>query len=146
MRPRPEDHPGWKWTPVRYLAHDAVCGFCRVMIFKGSPGRTTGTRGTRCWWNAYWREYECLGCRSEAMRADTAWQDQQDAMRQAVGAGAPALNPSREGFVGSSDLFESRFDAPMHGIPTGLGEVARVLPMPRHAGDGDLASSLAPRV
>lgn len=77
-----EDHPAEQWTPVRYMAHDAACDFCRFTIFKGSPGRSAGTRGTRCWWNSYRRVYECLGCRTEAMRADTAREMAADAQRQ----------------------------------------------------------------
>lgn len=65
-----EDHPHEQWTPVRTLHADAPCFFCGRLILRGSPGRTMGTRGTRCWWNAARREYECLDCRSEAMRAE----------------------------------------------------------------------------
>lgn len=76
-----EDHPAEYWTPVRYMQHDAVCDFCRFKIPRGSPGRSRGTRGTRCWWNAFRKVYECLDCRTEAVRADIARHAQRDAKR-----------------------------------------------------------------
>ncbi len=71
-KPRFEDHPAEQWVPVRTLRNDTDCSFCGFLILKGSPGRSAGTRGTLCWFNPERRQYECLGCRSEAMRAEDA--------------------------------------------------------------------------
>ena len=60
------------WTPVRYVQRQEVCDFCWNFIPPGSPGRSTGSRGTRAWYNPALDIWECLACRSEAMRADMA--------------------------------------------------------------------------
>jgi len=67
-----EDHPAERWTPVRHVPAGVACDFCRNGIPAGSPGRRAGERGTRAWYNAHRRVYECIGCRSEAFRADAA--------------------------------------------------------------------------
>lgn len=65
-------HPAEQWTPVRHVPHGVTCDFCWYEIPAGSPGRRKGERGTRAWYNAHRRVWECLGCRSEAFRADFA--------------------------------------------------------------------------
>jgi hypothetical protein len=66
------DHPAERWSPVRFVPRGVTCGFCRVDIPAGSPGRTRGTRGTRAYYNAHRRIYECIGCRTEGIRAEEA--------------------------------------------------------------------------
>ena len=61
----PEPH----WTPVRYVRVAQVCSFCGHTIPAGSPGSTTGTRGTKAYYNAVLNVWECIGCRQEALRA-----------------------------------------------------------------------------
>lgn len=63
-------HPGELWTPVRYVSRNQVCDFCWCTIPKGSPGNSAGTRGTRAWFNHYLGIWECLECRTEAVRAE----------------------------------------------------------------------------
>jgi hypothetical protein len=60
------------WVPVRYVKNEVRCDFCGRRIPKGAPGNSTGTRGTRCWWNMLRRVYECLDCRTEGFRAEEA--------------------------------------------------------------------------
>lgn len=60
------------WTPVRFVSHDRVCSFCGFTIRRASPGNTTGTRGTKAYCNNLLREWECIGCRQEALRAAAA--------------------------------------------------------------------------
>ena len=67
-----EDHPAEKWTPARHVPTGVYCDFCNCWIRKASPGNSTGSRGTKAWYNAYRKVWECLGCRTEAMRADFA--------------------------------------------------------------------------
>ena len=60
-----------QWTPVRYVRRPQTCAFCWCVIPAGSPGSSTGTRGTRAWVNDR-GEWECLGCRSDGFRAEEA--------------------------------------------------------------------------
>lgn len=63
------------WIPVRFVRVEVRCDFCKHRIPVGSPGRKTGTRGTRCWWNKVRRVYECLDCRTDGFRAEEARHD-----------------------------------------------------------------------
>ena len=64
--PRP---PEDAWIPVRYILHDETCSNCGFRIARASPGASKGTRGTKAWWNKAANVWECLECRSEAVRA-----------------------------------------------------------------------------
>ena len=81
MRPRAEAF-AWsptahsrEWTPARYVPRGIACDFCRFPIPHGSPGHSKGDRGTKAWYCARLRVWECMPCRSEAMRAEAAWED-----------------------------------------------------------------------
>lgn len=67
-----DEHPAEQWIPVRWVKKAVRCDFCRSNIPAGKPGTTTGSRGTKAWYCRHRNIFECLGCRSEAMRADTA--------------------------------------------------------------------------
>lgn len=69
FRPAQPRDPEPMWRPVRFVREDVECSFCGYVIRKGSPGDRVGERGTKAWWNPHLREVECLGCRSEAVRA-----------------------------------------------------------------------------
>ena len=60
------------WMPTRTIAHDQECSFCGRTIRRAHPGNTTGTRGTKAYYNAMLREWECIDCRQEALRAHAA--------------------------------------------------------------------------
>jgi hypothetical protein len=60
------------WVAVRYVAQSQRCDFCWQRIPKGSPGNRTGERGTKAWYNAKRRVWECMGCRTEGFRAEEA--------------------------------------------------------------------------
>lgn len=60
------------WTPARYIDKSQKCDFCWNAIVRCKPGNTTGTRGTKAWYNAALGIWECLACRSEGMRAEEA--------------------------------------------------------------------------
>lgn len=60
------------WIPVRYVRVEVRCAFCGGRIPPGKPGTRTGERGTRAWWNKLTSQYECLGCRTDAFRAEDA--------------------------------------------------------------------------
>lgn len=69
--PQPSD-PELRWTPVRYVEKSQTCTFCGFEILKASPGNTIGTRGTKAYFNSLTREWECIPCRNEAVRAQIA--------------------------------------------------------------------------
>lgn len=71
------------WTPVRYVRTDVVCSFCRFTIRAGSPVARVGERGTRAYYHAGLREWECLGCRGDAMRAESAFAELAGTRRRA---------------------------------------------------------------
>lgn len=60
------------WTPSRYVKHDQQCDFCWNRIPRSKPGSTSGTRGTKAFYNAAFNIWECWPCRQEAARADEA--------------------------------------------------------------------------
>lgn len=51
------------WMPVRFVSHEQECDLCWAIIPKASPGRSTGTRGTKAWYNAAFGIWECIKCR-----------------------------------------------------------------------------------
>jgi hypothetical protein len=61
-----------RWTPARYVHAHQRCWFCGAHIPRATPGRTTGTRGTKAFFNTAFRLWECCDCRAEATRADLA--------------------------------------------------------------------------
>lgn len=61
-------HPDEQWTPVRYVREPQRCDFCWQTIRAGSPGTRTGERGTKAYYNATRRVWECLECRTEGTR------------------------------------------------------------------------------
>ena len=69
--PQPCD-PEPLWTPVRYVHHNQECSFCGAPIARAAPGGTTGTRGTKAYYNRLTGEWECIPCRQEAQRAAAA--------------------------------------------------------------------------
>lgn len=69
--PQPRD-PEPFWTPARYVHAPQVCSFCGCTIPAGAPGTTTGTRGTRAYFNGLLKVWECMGCHQEALRAQSA--------------------------------------------------------------------------
>ena len=60
------------WTPARFVHEPQTCSFCGYMIPRASPGSTTGTRGTKAYFNSLTKVWECIGCRQEALRAQGA--------------------------------------------------------------------------
>lgn len=60
------------WTPVRYVHKSQRCDFCWNAIPRARPGSTTGTRGTKAYFNAALGIWECLKCREAAHDADAA--------------------------------------------------------------------------
>ena len=60
------------WTPARYIAHDTRCHLCGADIARTKPGATTGTRGTKAFFNATLGLFECMDCRLEGTRAELA--------------------------------------------------------------------------
>lgn len=107
-----DQHPAEKWIPVRFLRQAVVCSFCRCTVWAGSPGHTTGTRGTRVWWNQWRNEYECMPCRSEAVRAGIAFDVEQDHLRRAAVAGITAAAPQLP--LGSASVSLAREGEPDH--------------------------------
>lgn len=69
--PQPRD-PEPHWIAVRYVEKAVDCSFCGYTIPRGKPGTRTGERGTKAYFNKVTREWECLGCRNEAVRAALA--------------------------------------------------------------------------
>ena len=57
---------------MRHVYKTARCSFCGFDIPRGLPGTTTGSRGTKAYFNAQLGEWECIGCRQEALRAQAA--------------------------------------------------------------------------
>lgn len=66
--PQPED-PERHWMPVRFVRTAQECSFCGFTIPAASPGATTGTRGTKAFYNRLTKEWECIPCRREANEA-----------------------------------------------------------------------------
>lgn len=58
------------WTPVRFVPPGVSCDFCWRAIPRGAPGRSTGTRGTKAYYSAKRRVYECLSCHDELTRVE----------------------------------------------------------------------------
>jgi hypothetical protein len=81
-----------RWIPVRYVNYSQRCRFCWCDIPRGSPGSTTGTRGTRAWKSLDTGEWECLSCRTEGFRAEEA----REASDRAAPAPGPASPPAGE--------------------------------------------------
>ena len=69
--PQPRD-PEPFWMPVRFIHADQECSFCHHTILRAAPGTKTGTRGTKAYYNAMLKEWECVECRQEALRAESA--------------------------------------------------------------------------
>ena len=63
------------WIPVRFVSREQECQFCWEKIPRAHPGRSTGTRGTKAWFNPALDAWECLTCRSLATDADLARQE-----------------------------------------------------------------------
>jgi hypothetical protein len=69
-RPPQLHDPEPYWMPIRYVHDDVLCAFCGFLILRTAPGRRTGERGTKAFYNAVLREWECIPCRIEAGRAN----------------------------------------------------------------------------
>lgn len=62
------------WTPVRFVRQQVECACCWEIIPAGKPGTTTGTRGTKAYYCAQTREFECMRCRGLATERDLRMQ------------------------------------------------------------------------
>lgn len=71
-RPPQREDPEPYWQPIRFVQTGVPCSFCGYAIAKGKPGTRTGERGTKAYFNRLTREFECIGCREEAGRANLA--------------------------------------------------------------------------
>lgn len=71
-RPPQGSDPEPLWIAARTIRRDVVCSFCGALIRRCAPGSTTGTRGTKAFFNPQLREFECMPCREEATRAALA--------------------------------------------------------------------------
>lgn len=60
------------WVPARYVHADQECSFCHLTIHRAAPGTKSGTRGTKAYYNNLLHEWECIACRQEALRAESA--------------------------------------------------------------------------
>lgn len=81
--PQPRD-PEPFWMPVRFVPDGVTCDFCRFVIPRSFPGRRTGERGTKAYFNSLMRVYECIGCRQDELRAQSARLDAELAARAAA--------------------------------------------------------------
>jgi hypothetical protein len=73
------------WIPIRFVREEVRCWFCHARIPKASPGSTTGTRGTKAWWDKATNRWECLPCHDEGTRAQIA-RDELDDLKRGTGA------------------------------------------------------------
>ena len=89
--------PREEWLPIRTINQEQVCWFCGFVIPKGRPGATTGTRGTKAWWFRAKDTWECLGCRSEAVRAEVAAKFHTNAGITRGALHSPRPNPDPQG-------------------------------------------------
>jgi hypothetical protein len=60
------------WTPIRFVRSLHQCESCKATILLGSPGSSTGTRGTRAFWTKQRDAWRCLSCHTEITRSDRA--------------------------------------------------------------------------
>lgn len=60
------------WTPIRFVRSLHQCESCGSTILPGSPGSTTGSRGTRAFQSVQRRAWRCLTCHVEIGRMDRA--------------------------------------------------------------------------
>jgi hypothetical protein len=74
------------WTPVRTVSYHQACHFCGAGIPKDRPGATTGTRGTKAFYNRGLNLWECMACRVEATRAELARQEAREPVVEACEA------------------------------------------------------------
>lgn len=80
-RPPQLHDPEPYWMPIRYVHEDVLCAFCGNLILRTAPGRRTGERGTKAYFNRLTREFECIGCRQEGIRVEGVWLEMQKAER-----------------------------------------------------------------
>ena len=66
------DDPEKHWTPARYIREVQECSFCGFTIPPAKPGASSGTRGTKAYFNTLTKEWECVPCRREAVEAQLA--------------------------------------------------------------------------
>ena len=83
-RPPQLHNPEPHWIPIRYVHQDVDCSFCGFLILRASPGSRTGERGTKAYFNQLLREFECIGCRQEALRVERWRLDHEQAEREAA--------------------------------------------------------------
>lgn len=74
------------WQPVRYVHADQVCvsWHCRRRIPKGAPGHSTGTRGTKAFFNRATGGYMCLECHAMNVAYDVGCEELDRARARAV--------------------------------------------------------------
>jgi hypothetical protein len=89
-------YPAELWTPVRFVRSIQTCSFCFEEIPTGSPGNSTGTRGTRAYYCARRSAWLCLACKSEYTRSDIAREEEDEriacATREAFTGPSPSLH------------------------------------------------------
>ena len=91
-----------RWIPARTISQRQRCDFCGCDIPRAKPGNTTGSRGTKAWFNPDRRVWECCDCRSEGFRAEAEREKLDEARR----ASAAQVNTEQGGNNGQGTLFE----------------------------------------
>jgi len=84
--PRGGFHPENDWRPVRFVRARQLCCRCWHYIPKGSPGNTTGTRGTKAWWHPGWDVWMCVPCRSADVDFELQYEEWQREQQEQEGS------------------------------------------------------------
>lgn len=79
------------WIPVRHVRQAQECDFCWCRIPKASPGHTSGSRGTKAYYNPVLRIWECCECRRLAAERDERVERLRLGALHEAGAGDAAL-------------------------------------------------------
>jgi hypothetical protein len=83
-----------QWTPVRYVRFPQRCDFCWETIPRCKPGNSTGTRGTKAYFNAVRRVWECIACRQEGFRAEAERERMDEARAREAGCRSVSSTPA----------------------------------------------------